>query len=902
MEYLLKASAVIAIFYVCYKVFLQRDTFFNTNRWYLLIGLVAAFTIPKIIIPIYVEYTPMPLQNFNFSSDVAPIEALEEPFNPMQLLPIIYLTGVAVFFIRFLIQLGSLAIVLIKNKKQKLNTYTYVETDDDMAPFSFFNWIVYNPKLFNKTELDQIITHEKVHAKQRHSIDILLTQLSSVVFWFNPIIWFYNKDLKQNLEFLADKVAVNTTNCKTSYQYTLLKASVPTNQLAVTNNFYTSLIKKRIVMLQKSKSKKINLLKYAVVIPILVLFLMSFNTETVYVAKQIENTNKAEAGTNIFINKISIITKDLSDDELNKIKKQLNVHEIIVIFSDIKRNSKNEIIQLTVKVKSNKGSGGATWKNETNPIPNIEIGETEKGNVIARTIDDSVYKKNLLLNSLNLNKLTDENNKSNKTNSKIKNIKEDFTFIITKNFTDEDLKSLSKEALSKGVTLKFSKIKRNSKNEIIAIKAEFKNENGNGNISFNKKTPIKPFTYYQNAEGFGFGSSPKNITYTIRHKIGSNLNKSNLVSDSLNFSNGIKSTDSIKIIAYGNNSRKINSSYTIKGDTILLNSNLRNSVVSYGKNRIISTDSIHFDKKHNIMSVSGNVRLTNTNNQSPLIILNGKKIPNEAMNKIPSENIYSINVIKNAEAISTYGKKGENGVVNITLKTSEESPKIVIGKPITNFNHLIIKDGKEISQSEMEKISPNTIESVTILKGEAAIEKYGDKAKDGVVLVTMKKSKWKTEFKIGHPMNSNKALIIIDGKEQKDKNIEDLDANKIGSVTVLKGEKAIKKYGNKGKDGAIEVTTKTFTIEMNNGNKINEAFIDEKSGSIILNGNAVLNIKEDDIGLIFINGKKSSLKKAKKISPDNIESMNVLKGESATKKYGKKAKNGVLEITTKKKN
>ena len=102
--------------------------------------------------------------------------------------------------------------------------------------------------------MEQIIAHEKVHANQYHSIDILLTQLACVVLWFNPFIWLYNKDLKQNLEFSADHDTVNNAVCKKAYQYTLLKTSVPTYQLALSNNFYNSLIKKRIVMLQKSKS------------------------------------------------------------------------------------------------------------------------------------------------------------------------------------------------------------------------------------------------------------------------------------------------------------------------------------------------------------------------------------------------------------------------------------------------------------------------------------------------------------------------------------------------------------------------------------------------------------------------------------------------------------------------
>ena len=107
-----------------------------------------------------------------------------------------------------------------------------------MSPFSFFNWIVYNPAQFSSIELEQIITHEKVHANQKHSLDILLTHISTIVLWFNPFIWFFSNVLKQNLEFIADKETPKQTSSKKSYQYTLLKTSMPSHQLALSNSFY----------------------------------------------------------------------------------------------------------------------------------------------------------------------------------------------------------------------------------------------------------------------------------------------------------------------------------------------------------------------------------------------------------------------------------------------------------------------------------------------------------------------------------------------------------------------------------------------------------------------------------------------------------------------------------------
>ncbi|NCQ13449.1 MAG: hypothetical protein COZ17_08100 [Flavobacteriaceae bacterium CG_4_10_14_3_um_filter_33_47] len=384
MEYLLKASAVIAIFFVCYKICLQRDTFFEQNRWFLLAGLVVAAFLPFIVIPIYIEAQPTNFDYLVFVEDNIATAPTSNSFDILSLLNFIYVLGVIVFSLRFIFQITSLLPLIINSEKQRIDGYNFVKTHQNISPFSFFNYIVYNPKPFNESELEQIVTHEKVHVNQHHSIDILLSQISCIIFWFNPLVWFYNKDLKQNLEFIADKEAIHYTNCKKSYQYTLLKTSMPNQSLALTNNFYNSLIKKRIVMLHKSKSKKINLIKFTLIIPALALFLMSFNSKTVIIEKK--------------------PTKETID------------------------KTSNNLLQEPYKV------------------------------------------------------------------------------IITKDASKENLDQIIEEAKTKGVTLKFKGIKRNSNNEIIAISASFKNENGSGNYHLKGDKPITSFAYYQKKDSFGFAS------------------------------------------------------------------------------------------------------------------------------------------------------------------------------------------------------------------------------------------------------------------------------------------------------------------------------------------------------------------------------------------------------------
>src|SRR5690606_643423 len=109
-------------------------------------------------------------------------------------------------------------------------------------------------------------------------LDILLSELFLIAFWFNPFVWFYKKAILQNLEFIADNQAVKSSKNKVNYQKTLLKVTLNPNELALANSFFQPLIKKRIMMLNKNQSEKSQLWKYLVVFPLLAMFVMQFQT------------------------------------------------------------------------------------------------------------------------------------------------------------------------------------------------------------------------------------------------------------------------------------------------------------------------------------------------------------------------------------------------------------------------------------------------------------------------------------------------------------------------------------------------------------------------------------------------------------------------------------------------
>jgi len=376
MEYLLKSTAILAIFYLFYKIFLQNETFFKSLRTYFLIGIISALALPSIAITKYIEASPVYLPagvTFTENSTITPLDTI----NWFQVIMIVYLIGVVFFAIRFMAQLSSLIWFLYTHSKLKHDKYVLVETTKNIAPFSFFNYIVYNRDDFDNKELEQILAHEKVHADQLHSVDILLVQCIAVLNWFNPFIWLYHKEMQKNLEYTADESAQNITCEKKKYQYLLLKTISPTYKMALASNFYNSLIKKRIDMLHKNRSNRNNQIKFALIIPVLLAFVFIFNTEVIAQNKTAKKEVKIEKNIQVII-----ISKEATESELENIKKDFLKEGVKVNFKSIKRNNKGEITAIKIDV-STKTSNANYNTDSDQPIKPIKISFDSEGNSIS---------------------------------------------------------------------------------------------------------------------------------------------------------------------------------------------------------------------------------------------------------------------------------------------------------------------------------------------------------------------------------------------------------------------------------------------------------------------------------------------------------------------------------------
>ncbi|MBW8330702.1 MAG: TonB family protein [Prolixibacteraceae bacterium] len=231
-------------------------------------------------------------------------------------------------------------------------------------------------------------------------------------------------------------------------------------------------------------------------------------------------------------------------------------------------------------------------------------------------------------------------------------------------------------------------------------------------------------------------------------------------------------------------------------------------------------------------------------------------------------------------------------------------------------NVMVIIDGKESTKAEMEKIDPDKIASIDVLKDKASAEKYGEKGKNGVILIKTKNaspimefSAKETEMKEGEgfiikepqkikfsAVNSNQPLYILDGKEISYQELSGISPEKIESISVLKNESATKMYGEKGKNGVVLIESKKTTSANSDVTVVGYGTTPDN----LLKSGIRLGTAKGNEPLIVRDGVISPHLKMDDINPNEIESINVLKNESATTKYGENGKNGVLEINMKK--
>lgn len=280
--YLLKVNIAIALFLLFYRLFFSGDTLWKARRIYLMGAVLISFTYPLMYIQhwfsnndtlheLAVEYVQ--LQEFVVSPAVAKVF----PWN--SLIAGIYLLVVAVLLLRIIIQFVSILALHIKSTTLIVQGVKVRSLEKEITPFSFFNTIYFNPSLHTNAETYQILTHERTHVRQWHSVDVVVAELLCAILWINPFVWLMRREIRQNLEYLADDRVVASGVDSKQYQYHLLQLSCQLTGFQLTNKFNISPLKKRIRMMNQARSSKTTVLKYLLIAPLTFSLVVLSNAE-----------------------------------------------------------------------------------------------------------------------------------------------------------------------------------------------------------------------------------------------------------------------------------------------------------------------------------------------------------------------------------------------------------------------------------------------------------------------------------------------------------------------------------------------------------------------------------------------------------------------------------------------
>jgi len=274
-EGLIESMLIASFFYIVYVGFFYKEASFKQNRFFLLFGVLLALLIPFVDITVpensqvqgFIE-----LKTIEVSGNGIQQTGYVSSFLWLRILYVLYFIGVIIFLLRFVHQLYKIFRFRRNAEIYVSGNLKLIYTGKRHSVFSFLNSIFIDVESQCSSNLNIIISHERVHVVQKHSVDLLLFELLAIVQWFNPLVWLYRKTIKQNHEFLADKGSLESGFSVKKYQEVLLQ-NYSILSFGLANSFNHSLTFKRLIMMKKNNSNKKSFVKLLLLIPVLIISL-----------------------------------------------------------------------------------------------------------------------------------------------------------------------------------------------------------------------------------------------------------------------------------------------------------------------------------------------------------------------------------------------------------------------------------------------------------------------------------------------------------------------------------------------------------------------------------------------------------------------------------------------------
>lgn len=648
-HYLLQVNIYLVVFYGFYKLLLDKETYFLLNRIYLVCAGLLSLAIPFLrfewfstqaaIQPVYTGA----VQVNDFVSQMSLVQNTPDRISAGTILVWLYLAGVLFFFAKLIVQLLSLRTILKERNSG--------------SAFSFFRKRVVDQNL---PQVQVIQKHEEIHVRQWHSFDVLFFEMLGILNWFNPVIYFYKTTVKHIHEYLADEEAANFQGNKEQYALLLLSSAFGIPPSALTNSFFNkSLIKKRIYMLHKQRSRKTGLLKYGLFVP---LFAVALTMSSATIRNN-ENIKKVSEEVPL-------------EDPLNIVKETLT--GVLKKADHPGKNKIAEAPQITASAYQTSGiKPGVEWNNFLNHIRRTISypGQAMKSNVQGYSQVKFVVKKGQAAEVGTLVALGSgcdaEIMKAILSYSKFKDIPDgkyafNTQFIIRSGTETSPLTAHQIVPIPKAYV---------ALPEITIIAAS-------GPASSGTDTKVYDFVSIEEAPSFPGGMDrfyeylSKNLKYpqeALENHVEGKVFLSYIVETNGELSN-------IKV------DRPLGSGTDEEAVRLLKTSPKWTPGVSNGekvrvKYNIPITFSLNGPKlalqgKVEGITLKDNILIRGVGKEKPLYIVDGIKMDDDQLAGISPKDIYSITVLKDESAKALYGDAAKNGVIIITTKTGKPADPV----------------------------------------------------------------------------------------------------------------------------------------------------------------------------------------------------------------------------------
>ncbi len=292
--WLLKSSVSLALLYVVFKLAVSRNKMHTANRFVLLGILLSSVVLPFADVPVFRETTVVPqfeaIHEFIATPQEISIvptqneitETFVETATPLSSVNwwlVFYLSVIGLLVVRLFFSMARVLQIIRRAEKQNFRDVILAIVKDFIQPFSFLQHIVLSEKDFAENK-DIVLAHEYAHIQHKHAIDLMICELFTALFWFNPFMWLLRRELKLIHEYQADEAVLNKGIDAKTYQLLVLKKAVGERRFALANNFTQKPILKRIKMMHNTKQKGGTFFKLFLFVPAIMLLLISFKEES----------------------------------------------------------------------------------------------------------------------------------------------------------------------------------------------------------------------------------------------------------------------------------------------------------------------------------------------------------------------------------------------------------------------------------------------------------------------------------------------------------------------------------------------------------------------------------------------------------------------------------------------